>query len=69
MKKTWIELSLFTEEQIATIKPNETMDGLILNLSEANSKANFSMYFSYQEASDLAIELLNFIDKNRRNNK
>ena len=59
------ERRLFTEEQIATVQPNETQDGVVLKINETNDeKFECKLYLSYDEARMLAKQLTDFVSDN-----
>ena len=65
MNKVWNERRLFTEEQIATVQPNETQDGVVLKINETNDeKFECRLYLSYDEARMLAKQLTDFVSDN-----
>lgn len=64
--KIWNEFRLFTEEQIATIQPNETMDGIIFKIEDAADRFSESrLYLSYKEAKKLSELIEIFINENK----
>ena len=57
------EISIFTEEQIAKIGFNETNDGVILRIEEADGdKLITRLYLNRNETIALASELFRFIE-------
>lgn len=57
------EISIFTEEQIANIGFNETNDGVILRIQEADGdKLTTRLYLNRNETIALASELFRFIE-------
>ena len=55
---------MYTEEQIVTIQPNESTDGVVLKIGEANGdKSETRLYLSYDEAIILAKQIADFVDE------
>jgi hypothetical protein len=65
MEKPWIETSLYTEEQIATVCHNETKDAVVIKVEEQNDKHATRLYLSYDEAFHFANAILDFVRKNQ----
>ena len=63
--KTWTERRMFTEEQIVTIQPNETLNGVVLKIEEPNpdNKTETRLYLSYEEAKILSAQIMSFVDE------
>lgn len=63
--KTWTERRMFTEEQIVTIQPNETLNGVVLKIEESDpdNKTETRLYLSYEEAKILSAQIMSFIDE------
>ena len=63
--KTWTERRMFTEEQIVTIQPNETLNGVVLKIQESDpdNKTETRLYLSYEEAKILSAQIMSFIDE------
>ena len=52
---TFIETRMFTDtEQIVSIQPNETDDGVILRTSEMDGTSESSVYLTFQEVRQLS---------------
>ena len=65
-QKVWKERHIyFNIDTKAIISPNETQDGVILTVAETvENKYDFRVYLSYQEAKELAKQLVSFVDEN-----
>lgn len=65
MTKVWNERSVWTEDQVVRVTPNETQDGVILQINEEADK-NFecSLYLTYEEAKMLAKQINDFVSDN-----
>ena len=63
--KTWTERRMFTEEQIVTIQPNETLNGVVLKIEESDpdNKTATRLYLSYEEAKILSAQIMSFVDE------
>lgn len=65
MTKVWNERSIWTEDQVVRVKPNETQDGVVLQINEeADHDFECSLYLSYEEAKLLAKQINGFISDN-----
>lgn len=61
------EVSIFTEEQVAKIGFNETQDGVILRIEEADGSSHTArLYLNRDETIALAGELFRFIEDNQQ---
>jgi hypothetical protein len=62
----WVETKLVMEDgyQEVIIQPNDTRDGVVLNVVEIEKPGESRLYMSYDEALRLASELINFVNKN-----
>lgn len=63
--KPWIDRRIFTEEQIVTIQPNETMDGIIIILTELDKSAQSSLYLDYETATEFGKQLIDYVNERR----
>jgi len=67
MTKVWNERSIWTEDQVARVKPNETQDGVVLQINDAiNEKFECQLYLSYDEAKMLAEQIIGFVRDNSK---
>lgn len=65
--KVWNERILFTEDQIVAIQPNETGNGVVIQINEADDKSvECSLYLNYEDAIFLASQIVGFIDDNKQ---
>ncbi|NPD45880.1 hypothetical protein [Lentimicrobium sp. S6] len=65
MTKVWNERSIWTEDQVVRVKPNQTQDGVVLQINEEADK-NFEcrLYLTYEEAKLLAKQINDFVSDN-----
>ena len=65
-KKVWKERHIYFDiDTKAIIAPNETQDGVVLTVAEIiENKDEFRVYLSYQEAKELAKQLVSFVEEN-----
>lgn len=65
-QKVWKERHIyFNIDTKAIIAPNETQDGVVLTVAETiESKDEFRVYLSYQEAKEFAKQLVSFVEEN-----
>lgn len=63
----WVETKIVMDGgyQEAIIQPNETQNGVVLNVVEIERPGESRLYMSYDEALRLANELIDFVNKNR----
>jgi hypothetical protein len=63
----WVETKIVMDGgyQEAIIQPNETQNGIVLNVVEVEDTSESRLYMSYDEALRLANELIDFVSKNR----
>jgi hypothetical protein len=65
MTKVWNERSIWTEDQVVRIKPNNDQDGVVLQINDAIDEDGEScLYLSYEEAKMLAKQIIDFVDDN-----
>lgn len=65
MTKVWNERSIWTEDQVARVKPNEEQDGVVLEINDAiNENSNCCLCLSYEEAKMLAKQIRDFVKDN-----
>lgn len=65
MTKVWNERSIWTEDQVVRVKPNETQDGVVLQINEdADKNFECSLNLSYEEAKMLAKQINDFVSDN-----
>lgn len=62
-QKVWTERHIYFHlETKAMIAPNETQDGVVLTVAETvENRDKFNLYLSYQEAIELAKQLISFV--------
>lgn len=63
----WVETKLVMEDgyQEVVIQPDETQNGVVLNVVEIEQPGESRLYMSYDEALRLASELIDFVNKNK----
>lgn len=63
----WVETKIVMDGgyQEAIIQPNETQNGVVLNVVEVEDTSKSRLYMSYDEALRLANELIDFVSKNK----
>jgi hypothetical protein len=65
MTKVWNERSIWTEDQVVRIKPNNDQDGVVLQINDAIDEDGEScLYLSYEEAKMLAKQICDFVKDN-----
>lgn len=67
--KPFVEQRMFTmTEQIASIQPNETHDGVVLSTQEvSNTHSDARLYLTPEEAIELSVMLRSMVDKIKNN--
>ena len=68
--KPFVEQRMFTiTEQIATIQPNETDDGIVLCVQEVDdtNHSDTRLYLTPEEAIELSVMLKSMIDRIKNN--
>lgn len=64
--KAWIERRLFTEDQIVAIQPNETGNGIVIQINEAADESiDCRLYLNYEDATFFSNQIIGFIEDNR----
>ena len=64
--KVWNERRLFTEDQIVSIQPNETGNGIVIQINEAADESiKCGVYLNYEDATFFANQIIGFIEDNR----
>lgn len=64
--KAWNERRLFTEDQIVAIQPNETGNGIVIQINEvADESIDCRLYLNYEDATFFANQIIGFIEDNR----
>lgn len=66
-QKVWKERHIyFSVDTKAIIAPNEALDGIVLTLAETvENKESFRAYLSYDEAKELANQIISFVEENK----
>lgn len=65
MTKVWNERSIWTEDQVVRIKPNDDQDCVVLQINDAiNENSECCLYLSYEEAKMLAKQINDFVSDN-----